>query len=141
MVSIPPNFVTPGALNITGGFAPLNATTPFTFATSIPNFVGALPAVTAAVIRACVPALAISTPCPLPDAQRGIAYAQTLAATGGAPPYTWASVGGTVPPGLLLSNAGQLGGTPTVSGLFSFTLQVTDSAGQTDQESYTVNVG
>jgi hypothetical protein len=61
-------------------------------------------------------------------------------------PVTWALVAGSVPTGMTQpATQGQTGGniigTPTVPGTYQFTLQVTDSAGQTDQESFTVNVG
>ena len=61
-------------------------------------------------------------------------------------PVKWAVVAGAVPTGMTPpASQGQTGGniigTPTVPGTYRFTLQVTDSAGQTDQESYTVTVG
>jgi hypothetical protein len=61
-------------------------------------------------------------------------------------PVHWSLVAGAVPTGMTPpSFSGQTGGniigTPTVAGTYRFTLQVTDSAGQTDQESYTVVVG
>jgi uncharacterized protein (TIGR03437 family) len=75
-------------------------------------------------------ALAIATPSPLTAGQVNIAYSQTLAATGGTPPYAnWAvASGSTLPPGLTLSPAGVLSGTPTVSGAYNFTVQVKDHA-------------
>jgi Putative Ig domain len=51
----------------------------------------------------------------------------SLVATGGTPPYTWALIGGMLPPGLTLSSAGLISGTPTAAGLFYFTAQVTDA--------------
>ena len=56
-------------------------------------------------------------------------YAQSLAATGGALPYTWSAIAGTLPPGLLLSSSGVLAGVPTTAATFGFTAQVTDAAG------------
>ena len=61
-------------------------------------------------------------------------------------PVKWAVVAGAVPTGMTPpASQGQTGGniigTPSVPGTYRFTLQVTDSAGQTDQESYTVTVG
>jgi hypothetical protein len=57
----------------------------------------------------------------------GVAYSATLAATGGAVPYTWSVASGTVPPGLSLSTAGALTGMPTTIGSYTFTAQVKDS--------------
>jgi len=59
----------------------------------------------------------------------GTAYAQTLAATGGVPPYTWSITSGSVPGLSLAPSTGVLAGTPTTAGMFSLTIQVTDSAG------------
>src|SRR4029077_15216326 len=50
----------------------------------------------------------------------------TFNATGGAPPYTWSIVAGSLPPGLALSPAGAISGTsPGPSS--GFTVQVTDA--------------
>lgn len=59
------------------------------------------------------PALAIATPGSLPQAQVGKPYNVQLVATGGVPPYTFTVASGTLPPGLTLSAAGDLSGTPT----------------------------
>ena len=65
----------------------------------------------------------------LPGGVQGAAYATTtLAATGGTLPYTWSIVSGSLPPGLSLSGAGVLSGTPTAIGSFSFTVQAADSS-------------
>ncbi|MCX8021407.1 MAG: putative Ig domain-containing protein [Syntrophorhabdaceae bacterium] len=59
---------------------------------------------------------------------QGVAgYAETLAATGGTPPYTWTLIGGTLPAGLSLNAAGNITGTPTDAGSQSFTVRVSDS--------------
>jgi hypothetical protein len=71
----------------------------------------------------------ITTSATLPTGEQGIAYNQSLAATGGSGGYQWAVTAGALPAGLTLGAGGSLTGTPTVSGNFSFTVQVTDSAG------------
>jgi hypothetical protein len=59
------------------------------------------------------PGLAITTTA-LADGQLGVPYSQTLVATGGTAPYTWALTLGTLPAGLKLNPAtGQISGTPT----------------------------
>jgi hypothetical protein len=65
----------------------------------------------------------------LPNAARGRSYNQTLRATGGSPPYRWSVIGGVFPPGLSLSQSGDLTGTPTVVGSYSFSVQVFDNTG------------
>src|SRR5450755_199777 len=73
------------------------------------------------------PALTITTGS-LPGAALGVAYSQTLQATGGVPPYTWSKTAGNLPAGLSLSSAGVISGTPTgTTGTSSFTVTVTDS--------------
>jgi hypothetical protein len=69
----------------------------------------------------------ITTASPLPTGEVSIAYSQTLAATGGASPYTWSVTGGKAPPGLTLAANGSLNGTPNTAGAFNFTVQATDS--------------
>lgn len=59
----------------------------------------------------------------------GVAYSQTLAATSGAPPYTWSLAGGVPPSGITLSGSGLLSGTTTAVGAFPITAKVTDSLG------------
>ncbi len=80
-----------------------------------------------------VPSISTSS---LPDAPTGIAYSQTLAATGGGgAPYSWAlATGSSLPPGLTLSSTGTISGTPatepdpTVSaGTYSFTVTASDT--------------
>jgi hypothetical protein len=70
----------------------------------------------------------VITTASLPGAKYNVAYTQTLSATGGIAPLKWslAAGSGPLPTGLTLSAAGVLSGTPTVTGTFSFTVQVAD---------------
>ena len=92
-------------------------------------------------IRITAAALVITTTF-LPAGTVGTVYtATTLAATGGAPPYTWSvAPGSTLPGGLSLSSAGVVSGTPSVAGTFPVTLQVTDSAQVAATRSYSIAV-
>lgn len=84
-------------------------------------------------------ALSITT-ATLPNGSLGVAYSQTLTATGGVPPYIWLVVSGTLPPGLTLSSSGAITGLPTASGQYSFGVQVTDSARTTASKQFQINV-
>jgi len=67
----------------------------------------------------------------LPEGSEGQSYSAQLAASGGLPPYTWSITNGSLPPGLTLATSGAISGTPTTSGLFSFTVQAADSSSNT----------
>jgi len=55
-------------------------------------------------------------------------YSQTLSADGGLPPHSWSIASGSLPPGLALnSTTGEIAGTPTLTGSFTFTVRVTDA--------------
>ena len=74
------------------------------------------------------PSLTITSASPLPSGQQNVAYSQTLAATGGAAPYTWSITVGTLPAGLAINaSTGVISGTPAGTGTANFTVQVTDS--------------
>jgi hypothetical protein len=75
-----------------------------------------------------VPALQVTTTSPLPTAYVQSLYDYPLSASGGEPPYTWTlASGSTLPPGLSLSSAGTLSGTPTSAGTYSFTVEAQDA--------------
>ena len=89
-------------------------------------------------VIAAVPSL--SNPAP-PSGQAGVAYSDTLAVTGGTGPFTWSVSCGSLPPGLTLNaTTGVLSGTPATVGLYSFTVQVTDSFGLTATQSLSMTV-
>jgi polysaccharide export outer membrane protein len=68
--------------------------------------------------------------CPRTTIQLGVAYNSTVVASGGTGAYQFAVIGGTLPNGLALNPSnGAISGTPDADGTFSFTVQVTDSAG------------
>jgi Putative Ig domain/Galactose oxidase, central domain len=73
--------------------------------------------------------LLVSTPA-LASPVTGQPYSATLTALGGNPPLsadTWSVVGGALPPGLNLSAAGVVSGTPTATGTFAFVVEVSDT--------------
>jgi uncharacterized protein (TIGR03118 family) len=95
-------------------------------------------------ITAVTPSTVAITSVPtLPAGKIGAAYAQTLAPTGGTPPYAnWTVASGSLPPGLSLnSTTGTLSGTPVAIGAtFNFTITMTDSTGATGSGSFQLNI-
>ncbi len=75
----------------------------------------------------------------LPTAVVGQSYSQAILADGGSPAYQYAVVGGSVPPGMVLSPQGNLTGAPTAPGVSTFTVRVTDLDGRTAERSFTLN--
>jgi len=84
--------------------------------------------------------LAITMPSTLPSGFVGGAYSQPLAATGGVPSYTWSILSGTLPPGLALSGAGMIAGTPTTTGTYTFTAKVADSGSSTATQLFSLAI-
>ena len=75
-------------------------------------------------------------------ATAGTAYSALLTATGGTAPYSWTITSGTPPAGITLQSTGSLAGTPSQSGQFTFTVQVSDSSSPklTASKSFTLSV-
>ena len=80
-------------------------------------------------------------PASLPNGTQGTAYSQTVTASGGTGPYTFALTAGALPAGLTLSSGGVLSGTPTGNGVANFTVGATDTVGNTGSHAYSVNIG
>jgi len=76
----------------------------------------------------------------LPAGAVGVAYSQTLSATGGATPYTWSKTGGSLPAGLALNSSGVISGAPTTAGSSSFTVQVKDKNNKTATKSLSITI-
>jgi M6 family metalloprotease-like protein len=85
------------------------------------------------------PQLVIASTDPRPAGIMGKTYADTLVATGGSGTYSWQLVSGALPSGLTFSTSGRITGFPGVTGVFTFTAQVT-SVGQQQQQQYSLTV-
>jgi hypothetical protein len=85
--------------------------------------------------------LVITTGSALPAGTVSANYSQTVQATGGAAPYVWALIGGSLPAGLSLNSAtGAISGTPTASGHASFTIRITDANQATTTAAFALTV-
>lgn len=82
---------------------------------------------TAYTLTIAAPTLSVS-PASLANGAVGVAYSQSINASGGVAPYSFAVTSGTLPAGLTLQADGALSGTPTAAGAFNFTVTATDSA-------------
>jgi hypothetical protein len=73
--------------------------------------------------------LVISNPS-LENGEVGLNYSKTLSASGGNGTYTWSISGGSLPDECIMDPTyGQISGTPTKAGTFSFTVKATDTLG------------
>ncbi len=82
----------------------------------------------------------VAGPAAPPAALMGTAYSYALPAAGGRGTYSWRRTSGAVPNGLVLNAAGQLLGTPTDTGTFSFDAEVSSGL-QKDTISVQITVG
>ncbi len=119
-----------------------DTTTPTTYSFTVTVTDSSSPAKSASASMQIVvnPQLGLTT-ASLPAGVVGTAYNQTLAATGGMTPYSWAVTTGSLPAGLSLNaSSGAITGTPTgpFVGTTSFTVTVTDSESPT--KTATVNL-
>jgi hypothetical protein len=67
-------------------------------------------------------------------------FSASFAAVGGVPPYQFGILAGSLPPGLSLSPAGALTGTPTITGTFGFTVSATDTTNARGEKAFTMVV-
>lgn len=76
----------------------------------------------------------------LPGGALGTEYEETIAAEGGATPYKFTLVSGSLPPGLTLSGEGVVSGVPEAAGSFAFVVMVTDRLDCSRIRPYTVGI-
>ncbi|UHQ25056.1 putative Ig domain-containing protein [Lysobacter sp. 5GHs7-4] len=117
------------SLNTTSGALTGTPTAAGTFnftvrATDANNFSG-----TRAYSLVVAPPVIVIAPTTLPNGAVAAAYSQTVSASGGIAPYTYAVTAGALPAGLSLNTTtGALTGTPTAGGTFNFTVTATGSS-------------
>jgi hypothetical protein len=84
-------------------------------------------------------ALAITT-ASLPGAQAGNSYSYRLSATGGTTPYQWSVASGSLPSGFSFSTTGQLTGSTSQTGQFSFMARVTDASNNLATHNFAISI-
>jgi len=82
----------------------------------------------------------ITTPATLPNGEATAPYSQSLAASGGTPPYTWTVTSGSLPADLSLSAGGVISGTPATTGGYNFTVQVADSVNLKATQNFSLTI-
>ena len=129
---IPPGMSGPFTQGVSSGYVTGKPTTvgTFTFTVRVRDQTGASDTETST--------LNVQPPRPITVTTQGFAPGRVgefyccgnLFADGGIPGYTWAIVGGAIPPGMSLDHSeDRITGTPTTAGTFTFTVQPTDSRG------------
>ncbi len=128
------------SMNSSTGVISGTSTTAGSFAVIITTFDGTRSATSSDHTISIVPKLTISGPLTLPVGKVGAAYTATTAtATGGSPPYAWTAAG--LPAGLSVgATTGTISGTPSVAGMFTVVVTVTDSAGRSTQQAYSLQI-
>lgn len=77
----------------------------------------------------------------IPNATEGVACSVALAVESGRAPLTWSQVSGSVPTGTSLTpSTGQIGGTCSEAGTFTFTIRVVDALGGASERTLTWTV-
>ena len=128
-------------MSSSGSFSgtPTNAGT-FTFTARVTDISGTSVTGNFSIVIA-PPPMTILAPSPLPAGMVTVDYpAQTLGAQGGIGPYTYKVTDGSLPGGITVSLGGAVGGTPTATGNFSFTVTATDTTGLTASAGLTLGV-
>ncbi len=99
----------------------------YTFTVRAKNAVGTGPPSSASnSVKPAASAAIGLTPTALPAGSVGAAYNVTLAGTGGVAPYSFTA--SSLPPGMTLSAAGVLAGSPTEGGSYNFTIAAADNS-------------
>ena len=76
----------------------------------------------------------------LPYGTQGEAYTYTLQASNGEGPYSWQLTSGNLPGGLNLASSGQISGSPTTAGIYTFTVEVTDNQNATASRDLSIQI-
>jgi len=112
----------------------------FAFTISATDFTGALGSRAYTLSIAAAPIVTLS-PATLPDGAVNQPYNQTVAGNGGAFPYSFSVISGSLPTNLSLNGSnGQITGTPVFTGSSSFTIRATDATGISGTQAYSISI-
>ncbi len=139
--SLPPGLVLNPLNGIISG-TPTAAGT-FSFTLSLTDSSAPTPTVALRALTITIAVPLVLNTSVLNDGVIGLAYNQTLSATGGNSNFTWSVSSGALPAGLTLSPAGAISGTPTgPAGTASFVVQVQDTGTpqQTKTQALTIRI-
>ncbi len=131
----------PGLSLATGGGLTGTPTTPgtYTFTVQSSSVGGCLGSQTYTIVIAC-PTITLA-PGTLPADTVGQAYNQTITQTGSlGSTFTYTVSSGTLPPGITLAANGDLTGTGTTTGTYTFDVTMTDNQGCSATVTYTIDV-
>lgn len=83
----------------------------------------------------------VFSPATFADGTAGVAYTQTAAISGGVGTVTYSITGGALPDGLTLNGStGEISGTPTATGTYSFTVTASDANSCTGSASNSITI-
>lgn len=138
--ALPAGLVLDTATGVINGTPTTAATSNFTVtAADASGCLGSRP-YTITIAAAGCPVITLN-PTTLPAGVTGTPYSQSVIASGGTPPYTYAVSSGSLPTGLTLdSSTGSIAGVPGQPGLFTFTVRATDAASCLGARQYTVTI-
>jgi hypothetical protein len=129
-----------GTISSSGGFTAPKVSSNTSVTVTATSAANSSVKASASVTVTPLPALAITTTT-VGDATAGVAYSATLAATGGKSPYAWSVSSGALPSGIQLTpSTGMIAGTTSSTGVFNFTAKVSDSAGSSATQAYSLAV-
>lgn len=113
----------------------------FTFTATVTDSSNPVQSKSMAMSVVVLPTPLVITSSTLASGSSGTAYSQTLQASGGTPSYTWSLTSGSLPAGLTLgATTGTISGTPTASGIFTFTATTTDMGSPQQTKSVALSI-